>query len=756
MNTNGFEIPYPEGKCKEDFLHYIPTVSLYSKGENGVQILFGVFNNSFHRYGFLLSKSKDGVSADGGDAGIGGKGGGGGKAGEISVVRFNGSYIPGVLKISENGEDGRAGKAGRPGMRDVVRRLSDHLIVDGWGLLGFSNTYPGPTSSTPIFITVVPWEKSKKKRELGNKYYYCKESVSKNLNSSIDSDYIGFFRADQSEFCLTECYSMTQDGKETTQEQIIKTTGTKRINRFKVQADYHKHMGSSFKPEASSLMLVTLQSLEQTLSDQLKCQETANVSDRHCVKKICSVKNFSERIRVSLFDVNVTYSVRKNKSNLAIASQNLSELQQYCIYIIDPYLLNFFLSPEVTSGEKYACIVDIFQTECRKITVTSPTGVYVKANKFALKSLTKLLKNLLIPIIYGITFEDTHSIDILLDIVTTIIQGAHSRQYYEDEILEAKKEIDLLLIGQYRWCLLHELHDQLRASRIHVSRKSYLSKAICIYTDLSQSESINHLKGYCMPSNDQIMRSPGELSTYSTCSESSVPLSQNTRRALEILMLFINEINGQQENNFQRVFLPNILLAIEEEYKSYKYTITDLDLLFIMAYFQENMLCLVNKDRLENLFYEEVLSKFNGTEFDFDSIKDCTILLYEKQKYDIVKCWQKTASDDCITVISLQCGVPKKSEHESCIHELYVMSNNCLKFDDKHIESPDTVLIGSIDVDTTWQYFQQKASSMSGTPKDCKQLEEETISEWPHISDNDRSKLFISFFEVLFCSKHSI
>ena len=148
----------------------------YGKALNGVQFLFAstTITNYSYRYGFLLSKSKDGVSADGGNAGKGGKGGGGGQAGTIDIVKIDGRpyYHYEMAMETKKGEDGRPGKTGKPGKRAIAERHCDHLCVDGAGPWRTTESYSN------MFIDVKPWEHSPQTGHLGSGYYYCKKGVS--------------------------------------------------------------------------------------------------------------------------------------------------------------------------------------------------------------------------------------------------------------------------------------------------------------------------------------------------------------------------------------------------------------------------------------------------------------------------------------------------------------------------------------------------------------------------------------------------
>jgi hypothetical protein len=238
---------------------------VYCETPKGVQILFGTVD--LYRYGFLLSKSKGGVSADGGNAGKGGKGGGGGQAGAIDVIKTDGRpYLYHEMTIEAKcGKDGIPGRTGKPGKRAIAQRQYDHLRVDGAGLFATTKQYD-------CFISVKPWERSPKTNRLmlGSGYYYCKCEVSKQLDSSIDSDYIHFFKTTKTGHLPTKHNRQAVDGKKKEQCQIIGTTKTKAISKAAINLEFQLFANQNMSLQDHSSLLQSLEQLEHMLREELQ------------------------------------------------------------------------------------------------------------------------------------------------------------------------------------------------------------------------------------------------------------------------------------------------------------------------------------------------------------------------------------------------------------------------------------------------------------------------------------------------------
>ena len=55
------------------------------------------------------------------------------------------------------------------------------------------------------------------------------------------------------------------------------------------------------------------------------------------------------------------------------------------------------------------------------------------------------------------------------------------------------------------------------------------------------------------------------------------------------------------------MILPDILASIEEEYKTFNITISDIDLLFVIEYIQERLLSVIKESTLEEMFSQTYL-----------------------------------------------------------------------------------------------------------------------------------------------------
>ena len=96
-----------------------------------------------------------------------------------------------------------------------------------------------------------------------------------------------------------------------------------------------------------------------------------------------------------------------------------------------------------------------------------------------------------------------------------------------------------------------------------------------------------------------------------------------------MLMVFINEAN---ETSSGRFHISDILQAVEQEYEAFYSTISDTDLMFVMAYIQDKRDQLLDKCELEDLLCDELLSKKDEL-----SVYRSGFIYYKRKCYQIEK-----------------------------------------------------------------------------------------------------------------------
>lgn len=707
---------------------------VYCETSEGVQILFGTVD--WYRYGFLLSKSKDGVSADGGNAGKGGKGGGGGQAGAIDIIKIDGQpYLHhGVTTKAKCGKDGIPGKTGKPGRREVAKRQYDHLRVDGAGPFATTKQYD-------CFISVKPWESSPKTSQfmLGSGYYYCKREVSQQLDSSIDNDYIHFFKTTKTGHLPTKHNRQAEDGKKKEQCQIIGTTKTKAISKAAINLEFQIFSNQNMSLQDHSSLLQSLEHLEHILREEL--QELEAVHQKQYHKQIHCI---SHGLVPSL----------QNSVDLSHVSDGVP-LEETIPFELDILLesdisaedRDFFSSNEHSIEEKYDKVKTIILTRMNatlpqmsddstedsseslmmlyrgKLDI-SPSNyeqsrferfkMMLRRGKLDVSSsdyVCRMLGAIFVPIIQVMQFKDQYAVLEVIDFITTIEEKCHS------QFLSEIKAINNLLFKKYRWFILADIHDML-ITKIPNADLTFQSKSVAVYQTVSKLTTIEELDKYCVWFDNahgyQIHPYQESLLAYSSSCSSMIPLKRSTKRALEILMVFINEKSSNT------VYIPDILSAIIEEYKTFHHTINDLDLQFIMTYLQEKLLNLIDKSQLEDSFCSTLLSKLGD-----NSLKDQDFIIYYGRTYRIKSV--EIYSDNDEIIITIVCDSnEEESQAKTC--QIIVQALAHVTVGGMPITFPDDeLLVSPIDIDKLWCQLQEKVIKEGQIPPD-EELEDSVSS----------------------------
>ena len=680
---------------------------VYGKAPNGVKILFSTAPYLAYRYGFLFSKSKDGVSADGGNAGTGGFGGGGGQAGVISITRLDGRPYKSDNHMNTaryRGQDGRPGKTGKPGERSIADREKDSLCVDGAGPWGTSNIYHG-------FIDVKPWNRSSKTGQLGSGKYYCRHEVIEvsrllDLVYPIDIDHIGFFRSDKKiSYCLTERNRQAVRGKANDQHHITATTKTKPIDQAAININYQLFASETLVLQDRTTLLQSLEQLEHVLHEELQELETIHEKQHH--KQVRHVKHTSGDNWVDDADIKLV-------SKGIIAEAAIPFEPDKLIHVVDgnPWIsqddITFFQSNAVTIDHKYGRIREIIQNQLDALQQrmgdeldkeTTLIDAWLK-EKWKSLSLTdsdyvcRMLDAIFVPIVRGMRFEHTHAIDDTIRFLTAVRERSHS--HFRSQMNAIKATINPLLFKQYRWCKLAEIHDKL-IDTIPCADPAFQSKSVAVYMNLQQQKSIEEFNAFAskLSSDNEC-----EINPYNESCDTMMPLSQSTQKALELLMVFINE------SNTGSVYVPDILSAVQEEYATFHFTINDSDLLFIMTYLQDKLTHLMDKTLLEDLFCDTVLSKVNDQTFK-------GYIIYNGKTYRIDTVIKHSSHQFSITMrykVSNETWAEWLKEEtlhlKAEVHHLQIHALDQVTLDDTPVAFPDALLVSPIDIEEVWHQLQ--------------------------------------------------
>jgi preprotein translocase subunit SecA len=305
----------------------------------------------------------------------------------------------------------------------------------------------------------------------------------------------------------------------------------------------------------------------------------------------------------------------------------------------------------------------------------------------------RMLGAIFVPIIQVMHFEDKYAIieSDVTDFITTVVKKCHLQ--FLSEMNTIKAVIDDLLFMKYRWCILADIHN-IHITKIPFTDLTFQSKSVTVYQTVSKKATIGELDEYyqSLDNGSEIHPFQESLPTYSSSCGSMIPLKRSTKKALELLMIFINEKNSNT------VYIPDILSAVTEEYKAFHCTINDLDLQFIMTYLQEKLLNLIDKSQLKDVFCSTLLSKLED-----NALEDQDFIIYYDQTYRIRSV--NISSDDDEIIIA----IADKEESQGITCQIIVRALAHVTVDGMFIEFPDDeLLVSPIDIDKLWCQLQDK------------------------------------------------
>ena len=669
----------------------------YGKSYDGVQILFGSINEAFACYSFLFSKSIDGESANGGNAGKGGQGGGGGSAGHIDTKKTDGhpNRNHEIVYYNSKGRDGRPGKTGKAGRRAIAQRSKDHLVVDGAmkSVLQYHDYY----------IDVKPWKRSSKTDELGRGAYYCDQRVSQCYDSGIDDDHIGFFKASNQDITVQSCRA--EHGKANEQHQIIAAAVVKPIDQAALQIEYQLFSNQRAVLQDHSSLVQSLESVATSLHENHKELETTQVKQHY--KQLQHLNIEFDQNPVDDVDLKAVSKVISKKPEIPLLIGVLDGNSW-----ISKQDEQFLKSDDKPVVEKYAKIKQIvqrqyddalkrqhgegFQSSRKVLNMEESTHMY------------DLIKGIFIPLACIVHFEDCESIKNVFHFLEDVKSGLLPEFGAKVDGLTAS--VEPVLFKKYYWCILIEAHRRLTESIPYVDLE-YQLKSITVHRKICDQKSIEQVdviyQSY-FKSHKQLSIQPfrRSLPPFETSCNAVVPLSTDTKTALEMLMLFINEANETQCHSI--LYIPNILKAIELEYEAYHWTINDSDLLFAMMYIQDKLDQLLEKTQIEDLFCEGLLEKQN----ELHNYEGVGYIIYHECSYRIDTV-QYSGQAITITLTLSKTSFTERfkqfvrSRETKTHHVMKIYCSDQVSLDDVLIDFPDMLLVSRNDINKLWSEIEK-------------------------------------------------
>ncbi len=543
----------------EGTLHYWDSLSIYCETPKGVKLLFGFTDGACKRHAFLLSKSKDGISANGGDAGKGGSGGGGGKPGEIQLENIFGQdtsmEYPKIHQQRFCGKNGNPGKTGKQGKKSIAKRFTDHLQVDGWTIFGTQKFFPGVDSKDSLlFIEIMSWDRrSETRQELGNKAYYCHHELAAMIDqsSTIDSDEIGFFNTERTKACLSKNNTKAKDGSDEAQSMdVTHTTRNKAINKAAMRSNFLQMENKYLTFLGLSRIFNKMRKSVIALDEQIEKRQNS-VFEKHQQKKVYGApqSNYSpsncipyevEFQTMIHTDDGPIHTCERFIKKLKDDTTSLSQNSRLRSETLQP-LLDCFALAKPSLHDVYSEILDIVMHVCQTEDVLSTKQE---------TTIIMLLNNILLPILSQLPIENES--DVLKLITLNNVLEANFIQHTSDvEPLMKKICSETMLECKYKWLSLFDFHHKLLDLNPPCS-PFYQSRAVALYSKISKKKNffthedidIRSIKFKCFTK---------RMTTFSTTCTKAIFIKR-TQSLIEGLMLHFNDVNSDNDKNVGLVF----------------------------------------------------------------------------------------------------------------------------------------------------------------------------------------------------------
>ena len=577
-----FKLHYNDVKVEED------SYGMYQYGttQQGVKLLFSKGCN-FCKYGFLFSRGKNGKSADGGDAGKGGRPGGGGKGGKVCIMRKNGREINDnhniVIVSCKSGRDGEAGKPGKAGRKDLAESRIDFLVVDGFlkGPLRYSG-----------FIEAKAYQNSANCLPRG--CYYSKPSVAQCFDPSFQKGEIGFYKSTRRRFCLTINNKTARDGMQREEREVIKATPSKQIDLAQVLCQHQVLSNSFFTFTSKSSFIKFLEIMVKNVQEELQEVQKKSRKQRH--KEIKKLDNFSDQESNDFVCISTTklkYHTVESEEKVRMALDEASK---------NPLVRTLKIFHENPVKQTHSNLMDLVQQELDLQTKKKNVDLDTCTSIFELMAIIFSPEVLLLP-----------DQDINIDDILVVLKKAHkvvaiSKSPEFTGILNKIREI---IKPKYELQMLTLAHENL-LKNYKISDSDFQQKSVCTHTQIAYHKSIEGIKKSikaCFPEQKRPNLAPYKkhIPEFCTTCQIALPFHSNVTSALEFLMVFINEANESSHGKF---CFPDLIQAIEREYKACRDTISEPDLMFILTYLQDKLnQLLLHRSHLEDLFCDDLISK---------------------------------------------------------------------------------------------------------------------------------------------------
>ena len=317
------------------------------------------------------------------------------------------------------------------------------------------------------------------------------------MDNSIDSNYIGFFRANRSGDLSTKSNRQAEHGKAENQHNIIAATRTKAIDKAAVNIEFQLFINQL---QNHTTLLQSLQQLETIICEELQGLKTVHQKQYH---KQYRQANYQSLKSSSVDDVAVKpISQRKTTEKINPFELGITNLEGNPL--ITPKDLEFFLSNEKTIQDKYIKIRDIIKDhlaiDVKSAEVNSETlfktsneslkrfnsqlSRSISSPDYMYNNICGVLDAIFVPIVRVMRFEHTQALDDAINFIATVQTECLSDFHTQMDTI--KVTVDCLLFKQYRWCILAEIHNK-HIAKFSPTDEKYQSKSVSVYQKIKKT-----------------------------------------------------------------------------------------------------------------------------------------------------------------------------------------------------------------------------------------------------------------------------
>lgn len=586
-----------------------------TRKQDDVQILIGMINEAVIRHsGYLFIKASKPVNANGGNGGRGGQGGEGGHAGHIEIVDLSKNTVyHEVAILAMHGENGKPGVSGKIGKKQQADISSDRLVIYGF----FNKDF-----IVKDIIQFKEWDKNDDSLAIKGRKFYCPPSISSKLESDIHGKHIGFYKISDTSNHIKAFYENCRDGIAVQQDQIKSAKASRRIDGEAILAEFEEFIIEKQFQVQGDISLSASYSIAVNLQTRISAEmKNLELAAQQFTKQTKGFKNADESNQPvasprQLRHLQIVKHQQGNRSlSLCFRNPSVPANQQ----LLSENDNTFLRTPENSIEDKYIKIKEIMDFSGHELSyqeeqTTLLMSTAIRSTASCADDLFWLFEERLIPIIQNMTFSLTtnQDLDVSLFQVSAFLNKMaevfSSKLPRRERVRKKIENFEIDHLSHCRWIVLRELHNRLISSDMYHDLE-YQCFCISVHNIVMKQKSFNELKGL-------VNEGPNNLTDFSPAAKlktkpvshtalmpieiscnTKLPLSTLSKTAIELLMTYINET--ERELQHLHFCIPNVIEKLNLEYETYKSTISDYELFFIMKVIQNAF-----------IYHQQCFSKF--------------------------------------------------------------------------------------------------------------------------------------------------